>query len=777
MTKAQQSKSEANATHASKASPSHQGTGDHRTRSKPAKFDIPDSIFRKVFESGPADYLLLTPTFQIVAASNSFLVKQGRSWEEIAGQVAFDAFPGNSRYTVVTGECNWRDSMKEVLATRTMQTMPLRRYRVDPSNKDGVVETRVCVPSNTPILDRAGEIQFILHRLMDVTEIVNSRNSQEDWEEVVRSLQGQVVEMEAERSLQSAKATKLAKEATVLAKEKIDDRATSSAKDFEMQERANAMDAELAREEAKAIILAKQKITDRATTNAREHRLQEEAELKFMGLLEMAPDPMVIIDQSGTIILVNAQGEALFGYERQELLGETVDILLPFGYILENAENAAKFFASSQNQMVGVVTELQGRRKDLTDFPFDVTVRPLHSSDGMLSILAIRDLTERRKVNSQIIRAQRLESIGTFAGNIAHDLNNALAPVLMALELLRKQNPSAAVLVNTIESGANLGAEMLRQLLVFSKGSYVEPQLVESRAIVAEIEGLIQSTFPDSIEVKISVAEDLSSVLGDPTQIHQILLNLCVNARDAMPAGGVLSILAENVEIDSSYASALSGAVPGSYVMWRISDSGVGIPPEILDHIFEPFFTTKSLGKGTGLGLSIVTGIVKSHHGFINAYSTPMKGSTFAVYIPAYVSQAESSWVPPVTPSLFRGKGEMILVVDDSAGMRETTSSVLDSVNLHVITANDGMDALSIVKKHGHRLSAIITDMHMPNMDGLAFVGELRALLPNVGIIVISGNLDEEEARVFSDLGVQTFLDKPFTQNKLVSALSRVLAV
>jgi len=394
----------------------------------------------------------------------------------------------------------------------------------------------------------------------------------------------------------------------------------------------------------------------------------------------------------------------------------------------------------------------------------------------MLTILAIRDLTERKRVSAQVIKTQRLESIGTFAGNIAHDLNNALAPVLMSLELLHKQNPNSSELVNTIESGANRGADMLRQLLVFSKGSYIEPQIVQTATLLDEILEIIRSTFPKNIELNAEIAEDLHPVLGDPTQIHQVLLNLCVNARDAMPDGGSLSVLAENVEVDASYASAIAGAHPGSYVMWRISDTGGGIPPEILDRIFEPFFTTKALGKGTGLGLSIVVGIVKSHHGFINAYSTLMKGSTFAVYIPADLTGAAVTGAIETKQAYFMGNGEAILIVDDSVGMLSAAKAVLTALNLHVFTATDGQDALEVVKQFGNAFSAVITDVHMPNMDGLAFVRELRAFLPDVRIIVISGNLDEDEANGFIEMGVHTFLEKPFTQEKLTTALAHAFA-
>jgi len=464
---------------------------------------LSDSVFRMIFEKGPSDYLVLTPTFHIAAASDSMLNTIKRDWSEIAGQVVFDAFPDNPDDLEADGTIRLRRSLEAVIATRMADTMPFRRYDILDPGGNGTYVPRFWCSSNTPILDHAGNVQMILHRTEDVTDSINFRNSKEDMEVVAKQLRKRIVSMEesrvgqedkaallaqealllakevirdratnlakdiqmenraqevqAELAREEAKAVLLADEALILAKEKIDDRATNLAKDLQMQGRAQEMEAELSRHEIKAMALAKEKVLDRASTKLREHRLHEEAEEKFKSLLEVSPDSMVIIDRSSTILLVNAQAEQLFSYGREELLGQTVDFLLPAGYRMENGENAAKFFAASQNQVAGLVIELEGCRKDHSEFPFDVTIRPLSTPDGMLTVLAIRDLTERRRASAQVVRAQRMESIGTFAGNIAHDLNNALAPVLMALELLRKQNPNAPELINTIESGANRG--------------------------------------------------------------------------------------------------------------------------------------------------------------------------------------------------------------------------------------------------------------------------------------------------------------------------------
>jgi len=752
-------------------------------------------------------YLVISPSLRIVAATDAFLAETFTSRDDIVGKGIFEAFPGDPNNEDTSSVDHWRHSLETVLESRLPHTMAMQRYDIRMPGDDGAFTVRYWCPSNVPILDEVGEVQLIIHITEDITELAGLKKAQGEWAEAAKNYQGRTEEMEERIAIERA-------QAGVLAQQKILDRAASHAKEVRMKGLTDEMEAELTRRDDQALVLAdqrvvdlatnqarhlqmkgaaadlqaqltqqgddasvlaKQKVLDRASNSAKEHRLHAEAEHRFNSLLEIAPDAMVIIDRSGTIMLHNTQAEELFGYSAEEIVGKTADFLLPTGYQLPDADNAAKFFAAPQHQSKGVVIELHGCRKDRSIFPFDVTLSPMKTSDGMLTILAIRDLTERNKLSAQVVRAQRMESIGTFAGNIAHDLNNALAPIMMSMELLRIKNPNDAELIATMEAGANHGAEMLRQLLVFSKGSYVEPKVVQTAAMLEEIRDVIRSTFPENIAFRTNIVERLRPVLGDATQIHQVLLNLCVNARDAMPDGGVLTLFAENVEIDASYASAIAGAVPASYVMWRISDTGTGIPAEVFDRIFEPFFTTKGHGKGTGLGLSIVVGIVKSHHGFVNAYSTPLKGSTFSVYIPADLSDATTPGVPLVVSSTFQGNGEAILIVDDSEGIRGAATSVLDSLNLHVIAAADGLEALDLVAKYGDKLSAVITDVHMPTMDGLTFVRKLRNILPDIGIIVISGNLDEEEASGFIAMGVHTFLEKPFTQDKLTAALGQVI--
>ncbi len=401
---------------------------------------------------------------------------------------------------------------------------------------------------------------------------------------------------------------------------------------------------------------------------------------------------------------------------------------------------------------------------------------PIRNADGEIHRIAgvASDITERRHLERQMLRTQRLESIGTLAGGVAHDLNNALAPILMGLQMLRMQYPAKTRMIDTMESSALRGAEMVRQLVTFAKGVEGARLLVQPQHLLREMESIIKGTFPKNIQLRSTCAQKLRTVLGDATQLHQVLLNLCVNARDAMPNGGTLTLEAENAEIDAVYASANPEAKLGAYVLWRVTDTGTGIPVEILERIFEPFFSTKGPDKGTGFGLSTVMGIVKSHGGFVRVYSVPGQGSTFVIYLPAADSGAPAQ-VSPGPQAELRGDGETVLVVDDESAVREVTLSVLTALNFKVLTAADGTDALIRVAEKRSELRVVITDLHMPHLDGLNFIRVLKHMLPEAGIIVASGRFEDGDRKEFQALGISALLDKPFTQQTLVAALKSAL--
>jgi CheY-like chemotaxis protein len=368
-----------------------------------------------------------------------------------------------------------------------------------------------------------------------------------------------------------------------------------------------------------------------------------------------------------------------------------------------------------------------------------------------------------------------MESIGTLAGGIAHDLNNALSPIITSIDLLklRFKDKESTELISIIGASAQRGADMVRQVLSFARGVEGKRMELQIRHLVKEMEQIANDTFLKHIHVRTAIPSDLWTVLGDPTQIHQVLLNLCVNARDAMPNGGTLSITAENVTLDPQYAGMNADARPGPYVAIQVEDTGTGMPAAIVDKIFEPFFTTKEVGKGTGLGLSTSLAIVKTHGGFIRVYSEMGRGTRFKVYLPGSSGGAGET-VAEVEQQMPRGNGERILVIDDEDSVRRITRQTLETFGYEVILASDGTEAIGIYAKRSGQIAAVITDMTMPIMDGPATIQVLRRLNPEVKIIAASGlsNTGRAQATV---QGVHYFLPKPYTAEALLQTLRKLL--
>jgi CheY-like chemotaxis protein len=345
----------------------------------------------------------------------------------------------------------------------------------------------------------------------------------------------------------------------------------------------------------------------------------------------------------------------------------------------------------------------------------------------------------------------------------------------MSLELIRIQNSENSDLIDTVEAGAKRGTEMLKQLLVFSKGSFIDSERIDMKPFLEEVSRFIKLTFPRSIEFQSRVDDNLSHIWGDVTQLHQVLMNLCGNAKDAMPHGGKLTLSATMIDVDSNFASFVSDAKPGRYVMLRVSDTGEGMPRHVLDHVFEPFFSTKPRGKGTGLGLSIVIGIVKSHSGFVNVYSEQGKGSTFSVYIPAGRTAGSVGISSTADVTKHDGNGALVLVADDSDEIRAAATVVLTHLNYRCICAESGVSALELAREHRNELRVVISDLHMPTMDGQDLAVCLQTEMPHVGVILMSGNFEASRMSELQELGVSKFLEKPFTQGMLAESLQFVL--
>lgn len=384
------------------------------------------------------------------------------------------------------------------------------------------------------------------------------------------------------------------------------------------------------------------------------------------------------------------------------------------------------------------------------------------------------DITEKKQLEAQFLRAQRLESLGTLASGIAHDLNNILSPILMGAQLLPLKfpdvNDQTRQMIKTIETSAQRGAGLVKQILSFARGVEGKRVSLQMSHLLLEIRKIIQQTLPKSIDIHTDISPDLWMILGDVTQMHQVFMNLCVNARDAMPEGGVLQINAENLLLDEQYARMHLDAHIGPYVVVTVTDTGTGIPSHILHRIFDPFFTTKDVGKGTGLGLSAVLGIVKSHGGFVDVQSEVNKGSIFKVYLPA----SPSTLLPTNDHlELLLGHQELILVVDDEAAIRESTKTTLETYNYRVLTASDGIEAVSVFAEYKDKIQGVLIDMMMPSLDGLAIIPLLRQFNPGVYVVIMSGLNSTETVVQAERVGCQAFLPKPFTTRELLQILHK----
>lgn len=384
------------------------------------------------------------------------------------------------------------------------------------------------------------------------------------------------------------------------------------------------------------------------------------------------------------------------------------------------------------------------------------------------------DITEKKQLEAQFLRAQRLESLGTLASGIAHDLNNILTPILAVVQLLPlklpKLNDNTQQLLKTLESSAQRGADLIKQILSFARGVEGKRINLQIHHLLFEIEQIIQQTLPKSIEIQSNIPSNLWTIYGDTTQLHQVFMNLCVNARDAMPNGGTLQIIAQNLMVDEQYARMHIDAKVGAHVVVTVSDTGMGIPPEILNRVFDPFFTTKEVGKGTGLGLSAVLGIVKSHGGFIDVQSEVNQGSSFKVYLPAIESPVHQS---DDDLGLLIGQGELILVVDDEVTINEITRTTLETYNYRVLTAGDGIEAIALYAEYKDEIAVVLMDIMMPAMDGTTIIPLLRRMNSNVYVVAMSGLNSTEVVAQVQKSGFQDFLSKPFTTKELFSALRK----
>lgn len=393
------------------------------------------------------------------------------------------------------------------------------------------------------------------------------------------------------------------------------------------------------------------------------------------------------------------------------------------------------------------------------------------------ALVSVRERRERHELEEQLHRAQRLESIGMLAGGIAHDLNNMLAPVVMGIDLLRTKitDPASLRILDMMNLSVEQGAGLIKQVLTFARGTKGERHPLQVKPVVRDVVKLLNETLPRSIEISIHVDGEPWQIKSDVTELNQLLMNLCVNARDAMPQGGRIVITIQNQEIEPARAAVYPGAKPGPHVMIGVSDTGTGIPVAVIKRIFDPFFTTKPPGKGTGLGLSTVRAIVTNHNGLMEVESVPNQGTTFRLFFPAIVESSGPVSSKSVSP-ISIGRGETILVADAEFSVRELTRSLLEAYGYRVLTAADGLSALGVFRQRNPNVQLVLAGLVMPGMPCAEFLTALRTIKPEIRILLMSASMDPEDAQIAARHGCEEFLQKPMTRDALLRAVTNALA-
>jgi two-component system cell cycle sensor histidine kinase/response regulator CckA len=648
----------------------------------------PPPDFQSIFQSAPNLYLVLIRDFKIVAVSNAYLRATLTKREEILGRGIFEVFPDNPGDPEATGVRNLRASLERVLQYKVADTMAVQKYDIrKPDAEGGGFEERYWSPLNSPVLGPDGEVEYIIHSVQDVTEIIRLRRQGFDQRNMAEELR---------------------------------------------------------------------------------------SEERFRKAFNANPEPITIITVSDARYLdVNESFLRVTGYRREEVIGRTS---LDLGF-WNQPEDRAKLI------------ETVSKQGSVRDFEFSFRTKSgenrtaLESAEvievaGQQCLFAIfKDITERKVLEKQLRQAQKMEAIGQLTGGIAHDFNNLLSVIMGYCEILENQLPPHNPLQKECEQIKKAGeraASLTRQLLAFSRQQILEPRVIDLNAAVIEMEIMLRRLIGSDIDFSTVLEPSLGSVKADRGQIEQVIMNLAVNARDAMPKGGRLTIETANVELDEEYVRRHSGQLPGSYVVLSVSDTGIGMNAEIQARIFDPFFTTKGLGKGTGLGLSTVYGVVRQSGGHIWVYSEPGHGTTFKIYLPR-VEEPVTLEKPSTGEARPLGGAETILLVEDEEALRVLTRRFLTESGYTVLEAEHPDIAIQFARQHSGPIHLLLTDVVLPGMNGPALVETVTQLRPHLRVLYMSGytGFTHRELLDFD----ATLLAKPFTRESLLRKLHEVLAL
>jgi PAS domain S-box-containing protein len=667
--------------------------------------------FKALFQAVLGLYLVLTPKLRIVAASDAYLRATMTARDDIIGCDLFDVFPDNPGDPGATGETNLRTSLERVRQFRMPDAMAIQKY--DVRRPDGTFEERYWSPLNVPILDDAGEVTWIIHRVQDVTQSVHSMRD------------------EAERAT-------IAREQEVF---------------IQQLRRAN--------EE----LLARQTII-----------LEREAHIR--SVLDTAPDAIITIDERGIILSFSIAAEKLFGYPAGEVIGRNVKMLMPSPHREAHDAHLERYHRTGERHVVGIGRQVEAQRKDGSIFPMELAVGEVRAGRSHIFTGFIRDLTARLKIEEQLRQAHKMEAMGQLTGGVAHDFNNLLTVISGNLEMLerRLRTEDERELLREAQEATQLGAQLSRRLLAIGRRQALNPKPVDLSALVGGTVGLLRRSLGESVEIETRLARRLPLTSADPGQVENALLNLAINARDAMPGGGRLTIETVSVTIDADNAVEDPELLPGSYVVLAVSDTGSGMTSDALNRAFEPFFTTKKEGAGSGLGLSMVFGFVKQSGGHVRLYSEVGHGTTVRLYLPVDQGSAATDNARTSVGASRRGTGERVLVVEDRDRVRRLTVRRLSELGYASLEADSGSSALALLDR-GESVDLLFTDIVLPGgMTGIELAHKVRALRPGVRILFTSGFAEPDKLR----RGVLTvnaaWLAKPYGIGELQAKLQELLS-
>jgi two-component system, cell cycle sensor histidine kinase and response regulator CckA len=500
-------------------------------------------------------------------------------------------------------------------------------------------------------------------------------------------------------------------------------------------------------------------------------------EARFRALMESASQGIIAIDRTGRIEIVNRKAEELFGYTREEMIGSPIEILLPEAMRHAHEAHRQGYFGSPHPRPMGIGLELAGRRKNGEQFPLEISLNHIQMDGQAMGIAFITDISERLRLEAQLRQSQKMEAIGQLAGGVAHDFNNLLTIIqgysAMALEGIDSADTMREPL-EEIEKAAVSAGGLTRQLLAFSRRQPVQRRQLNLNTTITQVDKMLRRVIGEDVELVLATAPDLHEISADPGLIEQVLMNLAVNARDAMPEGGRLILETANLTLEREYAGAHLAVRTGPHAMLAVSDTGVGMTEEVRARIFEPFFTTKPQGEGTGLGLATVYGIVKQLDGTIWVYSEPGKGTTFKILFPAAAPE-QTSAEPAREQSEAQRAGETILLVEDEDGVRRLVRAMLERQGYDVLEASCAGDALLVAEDRAARFDLLLTDVIMPKGNGPELAAKMCALRPNLAVLYMSGYTDRA-IRMQDQIGAANFIQKPFTPSALSAKVRELLA-